>query len=518
LELPCIRYIFPNDFSNHSRAHFYSSRNIISKISICCSSLSDGVTAFKENITEVYNATLRFVNVRYGNTVIRKISGDDGRPLAGVIFEITAISGERIRNPLNGSFEFVTDSAGQINLSHLPAGTYTATETQPLAGYKNAEPQTFQVINDENVTITFRNYKNPSVVIRKIDGDTDEPLEGVVFEIVRYLQNGRTGERLKNYAVDNSYEFITDSAGQIYLPALENGTWQAIETRPLDGYMAAEPTTFRTGQNGDHTVIIRNYRYPSLTIQKVNSITRAPLEGVHFEISRHDGTRVTNPDTGFFTFITDRSGLIHLPVLEDGNYILTETRALSGFLVDEEIIHFTIDSSSRQREHVLVVENTPASGLVIIKTDAQSGLPLEGVEFEIRTPQGTLITGQMLDGNQLNTPHNSPQLASNGLFLTDHRGRIELNHLQPSVYHIRETNALPGYELDDTVHVVTVHPGEQTVLEVANRTLGGIRLVKVDAWTGDGIYNVEFMVFDANGSVVGVFYTDDQGQLEDCRK
>lgn len=558
--------------------------------------------------------TLRFVNTPYAETSIRKISGDDGRPLQGVVFEITRLNGERVQNPANRTFEFVTDAAGMIHIPGLAAGTYVATETRPLPGYKPADPTTFEVVDGRNTVVTIRNYKMPSVVIRKIDGDTGQALTGVEFEFARYLQNGRTGQRLKNYALDNSYAFTTDSSGHIYLPTLEDGQWAAIETRPLPGYMAAEMTIFTVGINGDTTVIIRNFRYPDfailkldgdtlrplqgvhfeiahdlgngqagqrlvnpadgtttfvtdaagrihlpsiaqgryiaietralsgytvadptvftvgagenrvitihnyrqaeLTIQKINSNNRAPLEGVHFEISRPDGTRLINPQTGFHTFITDSRGLIHLPSITDGRYYLHETRALPGFIVDQEVIPFSIDASARQREHVLVVENTPAAGLLIVKIDAQTRRPLAGVEFEVRHADGRLVTGQMLDGNQPGTPANSPQIGANGNFITDSNGRINLNHLAPGVYHVTETRALPGYQLDTTVHVVTVIAGQQTVLEVENSPLAGLRLLKVCSVTGEGLFNVEFMVFDSNGKVVGVFYTDNNGVID----
>jgi uncharacterized surface anchored protein len=141
-------------------------------------------------------------------------------------------------------------------------------------------------------------------------------------------------------------------------------------------------------QGRDLTVTVRNYRQAQLTIRKINSITRAPLEGVVFEISRPDGTRLVNPQTGFHDFVTDRNGLIFLPVIEDGRFYLRETRALPGFIVDEEVIAFNIDASARQREHVLVVENTPAAGLLVVVTDSQTRRPIEGIEIEVRRADG----------------------------------------------------------------------------------------------------------------------------------
>ncbi|MCL2853162.1 MAG: SpaA isopeptide-forming pilin-related protein [Defluviitaleaceae bacterium] len=558
--------------------------------------------------------TERFVNPRLATFVIQKLDGDTNEPLEGVLFEITTLAGERVRNPVNGSFEFVTDNAGMIRLPNLEAGSYVAVETRPLPGYMAAEPVPFVVSHDREYIITIRNFRYPDYTIRKIDGNTQEPLAGVQFEIAMYFASGRIGERLRN-PQDGSFVWTTDRAGLIRIPNLEHGTYIATETRPLPGYQLADPVVFVvddhqpttitirnyrysewnvlkidgdtsqplagvvfeiahhfgtgttgerirnphngsfefvsdnagivrfgplepgsfvitetrplpgyraaepviinvTGREVDTRITIRNYRDAELTIRKINSITRAPLAGVVFEISRPDSTRLINPRTGFYDFVTDRNGLIFLPVIEDGRYYLRETRPLPGFVVEQEVIPFNIDASARQREHVLVVENTPAAGLLIVKIDAQTRMPLAGVEFEIRHADGRIVSGMPLDANQPGTPVNSLQMTANGNFITDSAGRINLNHLAPGVYHVRETRALDGYQLDDTLHVVTITAGQQTVLEVENAPLAGFRLLKIDAITREPIFGVEFMVFDANNHVVGVFYTDDRGLID----
>jgi uncharacterized surface anchored protein len=298
---------------------------------------------------------------------------------------------------------------------------------------------------------------------------------------------------------------------------LEPHTFVAIETRALPGFILAEPVIFVVSENAENTTIdIRNYRQANLTIKKVNSITREPLENVVFEISRPDGTRLVNPETGFHEFTSDRNGLIHLHEVPDGRFYLRELRALQGFLVDNEIIAFSIDSAARQREHVLIVENTPASGLLILKTDANTGAPLQGVEFEVRHADGRLVRGLINDQNQPGTPVNSPNIAPNGNFLTDHRGMIHLNHLESGVFHITERRALPGFILDDTVHVVTITPGRLSTLEVVNEQMAGLRLYKIDSVTRQGIQGVEFRIFDfiTNQEVAGPFITDNEGVID----
>jgi len=556
----------------------------------------------------------RFVNPRLATFVIHKIDGDTNEPLQGVVFEITTLAGERIRNPINGGFEFTTDNVGMIRLPMLAAGSYVAVETRPLPGYMAAEPTVFVVGHDRDYIITIRNFRYPDINIRKIDGHTGEPLMGVQFEIARFFANGSVGERLRN-PVDGSFVWTTDRAGLIRIPNLEHGTFVATETRALPGYMLAEPVVFVVGDNQPTTLTIRNYRYSEwnilkldgdtnqplqgvvfevahffgtgttgerlrnplngtfefvsdaagiarigvlqpgtyiitetralpgfriaepviitvgandvnttvtirnyrdaqLTIRKINSVTRAPLEGVVFEISRPDGTRLVNPQTGFHDFVTDRNGLIFLPVIEDGRFYLRETRALPGFIVDEEVIAFNIDASARQRDHVLTVENTPAAGLLVVVTDSQTRRPLEGIEIEVRRTDGQIVTGQMLHGNQPSTPANSPQLAANGNFLTDRAGRVNLNHLPPGVYHVRVMNTARGSQADTDIHVVTVAAVQQAVLEIRIAPLAGFRLLHFDAITEAPIFNAEFMVFDHNNQVVGNFQTDNMGVID----
>jgi len=467
------------------------------------------------------DTTVTIYNYKMATYVIRKIDGDSGAPLQGVVFEIAHYfgngnSGQRIRNPIDGSFEFVTNAAGLIYIPSLPRGTFVAIETRALPGYSLADPVVFVVGDEENTTIIIRNYRIADFVIRKTDGDTGRPLEGVHFEIARYFGSGQAGERLRN-PVDGSVTFITDAAGLIRLPNLEPGTYIAIETRALDGFILADPVIFVVGERAENTTIdIQNFRAPSLTIRKINSVTRQPIQGVVFQIARINGERITNPATGFFDFVTDRNGLIHLPAMEDGTFLVTETRAAHGYIVLDESVVLQINSQTRQQNYLLVIENTPASGLLIIKRDANTGAPLQGVEFEVRHADGRLVRGLAADQNQPGTHANSPNIAPNGNFLTDHRGMIHLNHLSAGVFHITETRALPGYLLDSTVHVVTVTPGRLSILEVVNEQMAGLRLHKIDSVTRQGIPGVEFRVFDfiTNQEVAGPFITDNRGVID----
>ena len=81
------------------------------------------------------------------------------------------------------------------------------------------------------------------------------------------------------------------------------------------------------------------------------------------------------------------------------------------------------------------------------------------------------------------------------------------------VYHHRGWKAAEGYELDATPVNVCVKDGETTTVEITNqRMVASIMIHKVDAATGEGIYGVKFVLYDAGKNPIGEYATD-QGWL-----
>lgn len=52
------------------------------------------------------------------------------------------------------------------------------------------------------------------------------------------------------------------------------------------------------------------------------------------------------------------------------------------------------------------------------------------------------------------------------------------------------------------------------MLQLTNRQKAGLRIIKLDSISKKPIYNVEFCLFDANGKVIGNFYTDNNGVID----
>jgi uncharacterized surface anchored protein len=86
--------------------------------------------------------------------------------------------------------------------------------------------------------------------------------------------------------------------------------------------------------------------------------------------------------------------------------------------------------------------------------------------------------------------------------------------LSAGEYHVVERKQLCGYELDTTVHSVTITPGKQATLQLTNTQKAGLRILKIDSISKKPIYGTEFMLFDENKKVVGTYYTDNNGVID----
>jgi TQXA domain-containing protein len=441
---------------------------------------------------------LVFENKQLSSLQIRKVSETDAAPLAGAVFEVRKQNGEYVG-------EYTTGIDGAINIPNVSPGWFVISEKKAPAGFiLDTSVRTAEVKPIVPTAVTFTNKPLSGIEILKLDAFAGAPLSGATFTVKR-----DTGEKIGTYK--------TDSAGKILVSGLPEGTFIVSETDSPDGYALDEAPKTVIVKSGKLTVVeFLNKPLSGLKIIKLSSVTRQPIEGVEFEIAKMSGEKVTG-ELGGYTFTTDLAGQIYVPNLADGYYIVTETRQKDGYLLDAEPKTVLLESGNPAALEVL---NTPLSGLLIVKTDERTGDPLQGVVFDVTRADGQRVTGNILDGNQPNTEANSPNRTTSpngdvsGSYTTDAQGRILINSLPAGEYNVVERKTLSGYELDTDVHAATVTPGKLTTLQLTNTQKSGLRLIKTDSITKKGIYNVEFMLFDQSGKVVGTYYTDSGGVID----
>ena len=436
--------------------------------------------------------TIEFFNQPKGALVVVKKDSQTGEPLAGVEFKVTTANGEFVPNnegqtSTNGIYR--TDENGEFVINKLKPGAYTVTETRTLEDYiLDAPPQTVVIEANDMQVLTFTNTKKGCLIIKKIDSVTHEPLAGVRFEI-----KGCNG---------NPYpegSFTTDSNGVIRIDHLPSGDYAVTETQAKDGYRLDNTVhTLNIEAGKTKEVTFDNEPLGGLIVKKMDSKTKEPLSDVLFKITRSDGT-VFGESNGEYR--TDEQGFISIPDIQPGSYVIQEVQAKPGYLIDSTPKTIEIKN---HRTYMVEFFNQPKGALVVVKKDAQTGEPLEGVEFKITTANGELV------------PNNGGMTSTNGIYRTNTDGEIVIEQLKPGAYLVTETRTLEDYILDAPPQTVVVEANDMQVLTFTNTKKGCLLIEKVDSVTKKPLAGVKFEIKGCNGNAYkgGEFTTDGNGVIQ----
>ena len=444
-------------------------------------------------------STVTFFNALKPSLEIRKLDSVTGDPVKGAKFQIWYGSNHTDTGELNDLGTYFSDASGKIILPEIKDGWYKVTELEPASGYaiKEAATQECFISGGESKVLTFENTPLSAIIIRKVDSESGQPLEGAWFRI-RYLGGtSGTGGTVVG-------EYKTSSNGSIVATGLKAGTYVCEEISAPDGYVItdATETVYLSGKDQDViTVTFGNDKMGSLLIVKKDSVTGAPISDVEFFITDSDGSVI---GTANGRYVTDSAGTIRIDGLTPGMTIISrEVRAKDGYILDD-----TPQSIKIKRNAVMTLEfrNQPKGGVLVKKVDAVTNAPISDVEFLVTDSDGNLI------GN------------ANGKFVTDSAGTFSITDITPgTTLVIKETRAKVGYLLDDTPQTVKVKSNEVVTVEFRNQPKGNLIIVKQDSVTKEPLEGVEFKITYADGSYVdaeggtlsstGLYWTDKAGKI-----
>ena len=85
--------------------------------------------------------------------------------------------------------------------------------------------------------------------------------------------------------------------------------------------------------------------------------------------------------------------------------------------------------------------------------------------------------------------------------------------LKDGSYYAKEVTSNKSFRLDDTPHYFEIKDGKRVTLQVTNKKLSGIVIHKIDSATGEGIYGVKFVLYDATKKPIGEYTSDDEGYI-----
>ena len=444
-------------------------------------------------------STVTFFNALKPSLEIRKVDSVTGDPVKGAKFQIWYGSNHTDTGELNDLGTYFSDASGKIILPEIKDGWYKVTELEPASGYAIKEPATQEcfISGGESKVLTFENTPLSAIIIRKVDSESGQPLEGAWFRI-RYLGGtSGTGGTVVG-------EIKTSQNGTAILTGLAAGTYVCEEISAPDGYVItdATETVYLSGKDQDViTVTFGNDRMGSLLVVKKDAVTGAPISDVEFFITDSDGSVIGNANG---KYVTDSAGTIRIDGLTPGMTVIArEVRAKDGYILDD-----TPQNIKIKRNAVMTLEfrNQPRGGVLVKKVDAVTNAPISDVEFLVTDSDGNLI------GN------------ANGKFVTDSAGTFTITDIAPgTTLVIKETRAKDGYLLDDTPQTVKVKSNEVVTVEFRNAPKGNLIIVKQDSVTKEPLEGVEFKINYADGSYVdaeggtlsstGLYWTDKAGKI-----
>lgn len=444
-------------------------------------------------------STVTFFNALKPSLEIRKVDSVTGDSVKGAKFQIWYGSNHTDTGELNDIGTYFSDANGKIILPEIKDGWYKVTELEPASGYAIKEPATQEcfISGGESKVLTFENTPLSAIIIRKVDSESGQPLEGAWFRI-RYLggTSGTGGTVIGEYR--------TSSNGTIVVTGLKAGTYVCEEISAPDGYVItdAAETVYLSGKDQDViTVTFGNDKMGSLLIVKKDAVTGTPISDVEFFVTDSDGSVI---GTANGKYVTDSAGTIRIDGLTPGMTVIAkEVRAKDGYILDD-----TPQSIKIKRNSVMTLEfrNQPKGGVLVKKVDAVTNAPISDVEFLVTDSDGNLI------GN------------ANGKFVTDSAGTFTITDIAPgTTLVIKESRARDGYLLDDTPQTVKVKSNEIVTVEFRNQPKGNLIIVKQDSVTKEPLEGVQFKIVYADGSYVdaeggtlsstGLYWTDKAGKI-----
>ena len=208
-------------------------------------------------------------------------------------------------------------------------------------------------------------------------------------------------------------------------------------------------------------------------------------------------TRETLTQNGLFT--TDSNGEICITNLAPGAYVLTETKAPAGYVMDSPSTNVVIGANGDTQ--TIIITNTPKATLTITKRDAVTRKPLANAEFIVRDSEGHAAG------------------PTNGIYKTGTDGTVVVSGLEPgSTVMVSETKAPTGYILNETPKSIVVKAGISNSLIFDNEPGTTLIIRKfIEGTENEPLSGVCFKVVDGSGAAVGpddgTYYTDKAGEI-----
>ena len=404
--------------------------------------------------------------------IYKNSTEDSDEYLGGAVFEVKKTCGIE---PCVIVGEYETDFNGLAVTDPLDPGIYIVTEKVAPDGYALNETEYEVCVKaGEYNEITISNQPLTSLIVRKIDSKTGEPIPGAVFKV-------ENADRMDLVGLQES-----DANGEAIFTDLEEGFYIVTETQPPDGYQLSNPNQkiVQVEYGKENYVDFGNPENGWLVVVLQDEDTSEYLADGEFRVIRESDQVVV------YDGRTDVTGTIVIGDLIPGWYTVEQVYAPDGYtMIDTSK---KIEVLSGEQVHVYFEDET--ARLVIEKTDANdSEKMLEGARFKVTRDEDNVVIGE---------------------YVTDKDGMVTIDRLVPGLYHVEEIVAPDGYAIDEGPKLVHVKGGTAAHVAFQDTPLSGITINVVDQNTKKPIAGCIVEVWVQNGELVNSYTTDTTGTIQ----
>lgn len=246
------------------------------------------------------------------------------------------------------------------------------------------------------------------------------------------------GENFKIMIPKN--QIINDINGKITVEAKQKNYPVFYAESTISGYQDYALCTNAYSEVYASTDVYVCSNKSKLIINKVDSQTKMPIQGVKFEI--------TNSEGKVSTLYTDENGKIVLANLKQGETIIKETEAVGKYRVNNEELKVYIEYD--QTKEIQIENELKKGSIKIIKIDKNdSKIKLENVKFQILDESDNVIQ----EGR------------------TDQNGEIVFEDILIGKYFINEVETKEGYMIHERKIEVNLEDGKMEEIIVENEKI-----------------------------------------------
>ena len=225
-----------------------------------------------------------------------------------------------------------------------------------------------------------------------------------------------------------------------------------------------------------------------VTITKIDDDTNKPLAGAKFVVKDSAGKTVAT-----WTSTTSSHVIKNLP---NGTYTLQETEAPKGYILNDQVVEFTISDTNRNIS-IRFKNDAINKEATIIKVDATTGKPVAGAVLVVKDANGKVVEE----------------------FTTTTSAHV-LKDLADGTYTVEEKVAPKGYKKTDKVYSFTISDtNNKATITIKNELIEKTaEIIKIDSVTKDPVAGAVLVVKDSTGKVVEEFTTTTKPHiLEDLK-